>query len=105
MFLLLLLLLQIGLGYLCWSLSELMDLWLTKISSHPDFKNRVIPGSVQVGLKWKSIKNPKDRAITGFHVPTGSRDIAVQSFPPHKDATIFMILSLIPIKKKSRMTL
>ena len=35
-----------------------------------------IPGLVQIELKWKSMKNPEERAI---HVPTGSWDIVVQS--------------------------
>ena len=63
---------------------------------------RGIPGSVQVGLKWKSMKNPKEPAITDLQVPTGSWDIAAQSHI--KDAAIFMILCLVSIKKKSSMT-
>ena len=53
---------------------------------------------MQVGLKWKSMKNPKELATTDLHVPTSSWDIAVQSHisSPHKDAGIFLILSLVP---------
>ena len=38
-----------------------------------------IPGSVQVWLKWKSMKFSKERAITDLHTPTGSWDIEAQS--------------------------
>ena len=47
------------------------------------------------------MKNPRERAITDLHVPIGSWDIAV-IFPPDKDAAIFIILSLVPIKKRSQ---
>ena len=34
---------------------------------------------MQVGLKWKSMENPKERAITYLHAPTGSWDIEIQN--------------------------
>ena len=36
-------------------------------------------GRKKVKLKWKSVKNAEQRAITDLNVPNGSRDIPFQS--------------------------
>ena len=35
--------------------------------------------SKKVKLKWKSVKNAKQRAVTDLNAPNGSRDIPFQS--------------------------
>ena len=36
-------------------------------------------GRKKVKLKWKSVKNAKQRAVTDLNAPNGSRDIPFQS--------------------------